>query len=280
MLRFMFGAALSALAFFVFANHPETVHRGIEAAREQIAVASENISRVAAGDRSGTHDENSNHAGQSTTVDAARARGLVVEMKTLSNEELWAVMDETDYDRRAAAGTLLLRRAHIPPSEQGVDAIKSRYFRSGSTEDLMTGFSYLGLLAQQGVSETTIVGQAERFVERYPRHEACDYAVWSLGELGSPELVPYFFEIAGNSQKYGPAARERAFCCLSQCGRYSPDQRLDMVPEFIELYEHSRDSQTRSWSLQALAHCAPGVRARSIADWKSWWARQDTLSRR
>jgi hypothetical protein len=47
-----------------------------------------------------------------------------------------------------------------------------------------------------------------------------------------------------------------------------------MVPNFIEVCEEARDPQTRSWSMQALAYCAPGVRAASVDDWKDWWARQ------
>lgn len=274
MLRFMLGAAVSAVIFYVLSNHPDLVHRGAAAAREQFAVAARNISSTTAGDKSAGSSDALELQEQSNAINPARSRALAAEMKGLSSNELWNVMDDSDFDRRAAAGAILLRRADIPASPQGVDEIKRRYFKSGRTEDLMTGFSYLGLLADQGVPERTIVTQAQRFVERYPQHEACDNAVWALGEVGSPELVPYFFQIVEDPKKYAPPARERAFCCLVQCGRYSPARRLEMVPNFIQVYDDSRDPQTRSWSMQALAQCAPGVRARSIDDWKSWWTRQ------
>ena len=273
MLRFMIGAAVSAVLFYVLSNHMDLVHRGVAAAREQVAVAAQNISSARPGGDSQRGQDADEPQAQSTEINVARARALVTELKGLSSDELWSVMDDSDFDRRAAAGAILLRRANIPASSQGVDEIKRRYFKSGRVEDLQTGFSLLGLLASQGVPERTIALQAQRFVERYPQHEACDNAVWALGELGAEDLVPYFFQIIEDPRKYGTPARERAFCCLVQCGRYSAAQRLEMVPNFIQVCEKTRDPQTRSWSMQALGYCAPGVRAGSIDDWKSWWTR-------
>ena len=246
MMRFMLGAAFSAVIFYVLANHPDLVHRGVAAAREQISVAAHNLTNAASRHGSAKDADDYEPEQRSTTIDPARARALVPELKNLSSDELWSVMDEPDFDRRAAAGAILLRRAGIPATAQGVDEIKRRYFKSGQTEDLQAGFSYLGLLAHQGVPERTIVPQAQRFVERYPQHEACDNAVWALGELGSEEMRGYCFQIVEHPEKYGTAARERAFCCLVQCGRYSPAQRLEMVPKFIQVYEDSNDKQTRA----------------------------------
>jgi len=269
MFKFTLGAITSALVCFVLTKHPELVRAWIRTARQQMAVAARNIS--AATDRS---DGASQPTGDSVQIHSRRASDLATQMADMSRDNLWAVMDDSDFDRRAAAGKVLLNRAEIPPSTQGIQVIKDRYFRSERTNDLKTGFSYLGLLATQGVPDDQIIVQAQGFVERYPRHEACDYAVWSLGELGSEELVPYFFQIVRDPKKYGPPARERAFCCLAQCGRYSPAQRVRMVPGLIEVYENARDRQTRTWSMQALAHCAPTTQARSIDDWKKWWSRQ------
>src|SRR5262245_8093927 len=271
MLKFMLGAITSAVVCFVVTKHPELVRKGVRVARQQIAVAAPNISAATDTDRS---EGESQAADDSTRIHPKRARELATQMSDMSQDELWAVMDDSDFDRRAAAGRILLSRAEIPASTQGIQAVKDRYFRSGQTNDLKTGFGYIGLLATQRVPEDEITTQAQRFVERYPRHEACDYAVWALGELGSEDLVPYFFQIVRDTKKYGPAARERAFCCLAQCGRYSPAQRMHMVPDLIDVYENARDGQSRTWSMQALAHCAPTTHARSIDDWKKWWSRQ------
>jgi hypothetical protein len=280
MLRFMLGAAVSAVICYVLTSHPDLVHRGAEVAREQIAVASRNLSAKVSTAYSRNHDESVDASseyepqGDSITIDPSRARALVSELNGLPSGELWNAMNEPDFDRRAAAGAILLKRSGIPDSTRGVDEIKRRYFKSGRTDDLKSGFSYLGLLASQAVPADAIVHQTQRFVERYPQHEACDNAVWALGELGSDEMVPYLFQIASQPEKYGAAARERAFCCLAQCGRYSPAQRLAMVPGFIEVYQETDDAQTRAWSLQALTYCAPSARADSIRDWKNWWSRQ------
>jgi hypothetical protein len=274
--RFILGAAISALIMYVLTQHPDLVRRGVTAAREQASIAARNISATSDGET--TQADADLYEPQSTAIDRTRAQALAAEMNGLSSDQLWNVMDESDFDRRAAAGSILLRRAKIANAPQGVDEIKRRWFKSGRTEDLQSGFSYLGLLACQDIPEGTIVLQAQRFVERYPKHEACDNAVWALGETGSEELVPYFFQIIDDSQKYGPPARERAFCCLVQCGRYSAARRLEMVPDFIRVCEDSRDSQTRAWSMQALAYCAPAARAHSIDDWKNWWSRQGRQS--
>jgi hypothetical protein len=271
MIKFTLGAITSALVCVLLTKHPELVRQGIRAARQQIAVAARNLSAATASDRA---DPEQRASDDSTRIHPRRVKDLSTQMADMSRDELWAVMNDSDFDRRAAAGRVLLSRAEIPASTQGIQVIKDRFFRSGRGDDLKTGFSYVGLLATQRVPEDQIVMQAQQFVERYPRHEACDYAVWALGELGSEELVPYFFQIARDPQKYGPAARERAFCCLAQCGRYSPAQRIHMVPDLIDVYENARDGQTRTWSLQALAHCAPTTHARSIDDWKKWWSRQ------
>lgn len=255
---------MSALVCYMLTKHPDLVRKGMMAAREQIGVAARNISAA-------TSSNSDDEADEPIRIHPRRARDLAGPMANMSRDQLWAVMEDSDFDRRAAAGKTLLARADIPPTSDGIQIIKDRYFRSGQTDDLKTGFAYLGLLATQGVE---ITKQSQRFIERYPKHEACDYAVWSLGETGSEQLVPYFFQIVRNPEKYGPVARERAFCCLAQCGRYSPRQRMRMVPELIDVYENASDKQTRSWAIQALAHCAPGTQARSIDDWKKWWSRQ------
>jgi hypothetical protein len=272
MFKFTLGVVTSAIIVYVLMNNPDLVRQGLEMARQQLAIAARNLSE--ASERTDWGSGRQEPDSDSTQVRPGRARALAAQMADLSHEQLWAVMDDVDFDRRAAAGQVLLDRAGIPASAPGIDVVKERYFRSGRANDLKIGFAYIGLLALQQVPEEEIVAQAQRFVERYPRHEACDYAVWALGELGSEEMIAYFFQIIDNPQKYGPAARERAFCCLAQCGRYSPARRVRMVPDFIEVYRNAQDAQTRTWSMQALTQCAPTAHARSIDDWTHWWSRQ------
>ena len=93
-------------------------------------------------------------------------------------------------------------------------------------------------------------------------------------------MVPYFLKIIEHDQTYGPAARERAFCSLVQCGRYSSGRRLELVPKFIRICENTRDLRTRSWAMQALGHCAPRARCRPIDEWRTWWAEQNDVASR
>ncbi len=276
MFKFLSGCAVTAVAFYVFANHPELVHRAIDAGKEQLTFASRNVSALASGDNvESAAESNEPTALRVTAIDYDRVSRLVPTMKGESSDDLWGVMDEDDYDRRASAAQILLGRARIPVTPHGVAAVQQKYLRSSQPESLQTGFSYLGLLAlQPDAPDDSIVRLAQGYVERHPRDQACDNALWALGELGSQEMVPYFFQVIDDERKYGTAARERAFCCLAQCGRYSQSQRLEMVPSFLQVYDQNRDAQTRAWTMQALAHCAPGVRARSIDDWRNWWSRQ------
>jgi hypothetical protein len=271
MFKFLFGAAVTSVAFYVMGNHPEWVQRTVALGRRQIAVASRNVSAMAS-------SENASPASRledrPTTINSTRARQRVSDMKALPADELWQVMDGDDYDSQAAAALVLLARAKIPASAEGIAVVNRKYLKSNRPELVRTGFSYLGLLALQDVPDISIIRSVQGYVERHPQDPACDNALWALGQLGSEQMVPYFFEVAENERKYGPAARERAFCCLVQCGRYSLARRSEMVPSLIEIYEESRDPQTRVWTLQALAHCAPRAQVDSIDEWKSWWATQ------
>ena len=271
MFRILFGAALASCAFYAMHTHPEWVHRVAEVARQELSVAARNCSSVAAhklGSRVFHPEE------RSTTIDRSRVRALTPEMNKLPSEQLWQVMGEDDYDRRAAAGQALLSRNRIPASAEGVEMIRRRYLRSRNPEEVTSGFSFLGLLALQGVPEEAVMELVQNQVEHHPQDRTCDNALWALGELGSDDAIPYFFQIVEQERKYGPVARERAFCCLVQCGRYSPAQRFDMIPELLDIAQRTRDPQTRAWAMQALGHCAPGVHLSSIEEWKAWWAAQ------
>lgn len=283
MFRFLFGVAFASAGFYIYSNHPEWIEQTTDVAREQFHVAVSNLSESATGrsDRSEDGDDAGTRSGRSrrfapedrpTTIDFDHVSRLTPEMKRLSSDELWVVLGEDDYDRRAAAARVLLGRANIPANEDGVEVVRRDYFRSRRADDITAGFSYLGLLALQDVSAPAVERLVRSYVERHPQERACDNALWALGQTGSADAVPYFFEVISDESKYGPAARERAFCCLVQCGRYSPAQRFEMIPKFIELAEASRDRQTRTWATQALVRCAPGARCTSLSDWKNWWA--------
>lgn len=263
MLRFMFGAAVASALCYVLSHRPEWLEKAAAACREHLAVAGRNLSAMSGQ----AFDDDA-----PTTIDFSRARRLAAQMEDWSDARLWAVMGDNDYDRRAAAGQILLARAGIPANDSGIDIIRQDYFRPRRPEGIMTGFSYLGLLALQDVSEEPVVRLLQGYVERHPQEQACDNALWALGELGSEDMIAYFFEVIENDWKYGPAARERAFCCLAQCGRYSTSRRLEMIPDFIRICEEAGDRQTRQWAMQALAHCAPRARCKSVEEWQLWWS--------
>jgi hypothetical protein len=271
MFRILFGAALASCAFYAMSTHPEWVHRASDVAREQIAVARRNYSSLAS--------HKLNHQPyrpeeRRSAIDRARVGVLAGELSDRSSEQLWQVMNGDDYDRRAAAAQILLARNRIPATSEGIDVVRRRYLRSRKAEDVAAGFSYLGLLALQGGPASAITELVQGYVERRPQDRICDNALWALGELGTEEARDYFLRIIEQEQKYGPVARERAFCCLVQCGRYSPAQRFELIPTLIDVAERGQDPRTRAWALQGLGQCAPGVACGSLDEWKAWWAAQ------
>ncbi len=208
-------------------------------------------------------------------VDQTRVATYLETYRQMSDQQLSDAMNETDYDKRAAASRIRLERAGVPITADGVDFIQSRYLSNPGNQAY--GFTLLGSLVQQGIGEEQATRIVLRFVEDHPQDAACDYALWALGETGSTEALEHFYTIAADTARYGAVARERSFCCVSQCGRYSAQTRYENIPRMIELAKRVPDAQTQNWCLMALRDMAPGVNLSSISEWESWWQKQTKL---
>jgi hypothetical protein len=127
------------------------------------------------------------------------------------------------------------------------------------------------------VADERITDVILRFVELHPMDPLCDNALWALGEIGTDDALEQFYAIAGDTNRYGPAARERSFCCISQCGRYSGQTHFENIPRILALGKRVRDPQTQQWCILALQYMAPGVNFSSIAEWEQWWQAQQKL---
>ena len=204
-------------------------------------------------------------------IDPAVAEGYLAKFRTMSDQELSASNIEEDFNKRAAAARVRLERAKIPVSSAGVEQVESRYVLAGDAKSRAYGFWLLGELALQGVADEEIADVILRFVEQHPTDPVCDNALWALGEIGSDDALEHFYEIAADTSRYGPAARERSFCCISQCGRYSGMTHFENIPRILELAKRVRDPQTQQWCVMALQFMAPGVALSSIPDWEKWW---------
>lgn len=275
MFRFLLGVAVASAGYYVISSHPEWVHDAVDVGRRQLEVASRNIKAAVKADHDGRERDAD---ARSTQIDSDRVERMLPAMERLDSDRLWRVLHEDDLQRRAAAGQVLLVRTGIPVSAEGVELVRQQYLQSPHLEEVMSGFTYLGLLALQDVREDSITRLVQSHVERRPRSQSCDNALWALGQVGSEDAADYFFKIIDQDQKYGPVARERAFCCLAQCGRYSRAQRLEFVPRFIQVYETAGDARSRTWAMQALGHCAPRARCRSIEEWQAWWSEQEEFA--
>jgi hypothetical protein len=210
-------------------------------------------------------------------IDQAVAASYLDRFRSLSDQELSGQNIEEDFNQRAAAARVRLERAGIPVSWAGVDIVESRYLTRADSKNRAYGFWLLGELALQGVADERITDVILRFVEQNPTDPICDSALWALGEVGSDDALEHFYEIAADTERYGPAARERSFCCISQCGRYSGTTRFDNIPRILELGKRVRDPQTQQWCILALQYMAPGVGLATIPEWEKWWQAQVKL---
>jgi len=210
-------------------------------------------------------------------IDRAVAESYLGKFRTLSDQELSSPLIEEDFNKRAAAARVRLERAKIPVSSAGVDQVEARYLSGGDSKARAYGFWLLGELALQGVADEEITDVVIRFVERHPTDPVCDNALWALGEMGTDDALERFYEIAADTSRYGPAARERSFCCISQCGRYSGTTHFENIPRILELGKKVRDPQTQQWCIMALQYMAPGVGLSTIPEWEKWWKTQVNL---
>ena len=207
-------------------------------------------------------------------IDPALAESYLAKFRALSDQELSAPNIEEDFNKRSAAARVRLERAKIPVSSSGVDQVKSRYLLAGDSKNRAYGFWLLGELALQGVADEEITDVILRFVEQHTTDPVCDNALWALGEIGTEDALEHFYEIAADTSRYGPAARERSFCCISQCGRYSGTTHFENIPRILELAKKVHDPQTQQWCIMALQFMAPGVGLSSIPEWEKWWQAQ------
>jgi len=213
----------------------------------------------------------------SNKIDQATADSYLEKFRSLSDQALSSQNIEEDFNQRAAAARVRLERAGIPVSSAGVDRVESRYLTGSDSQIRAYGFWLLGELALQGVADERITDVILRFVEQHPADPVCDNALWALGEVGTEEALEHFYEIAADTDRYGPAARERSFCCISQCGRYSGTTRFENIPRILELGKKVRDPQTQQWCIMALQYMAPGVGLSTIPEWEKWWKTQVNL---
>jgi len=209
-------------------------------------------------------------------IDSSKVSALVESYRSRNDTELGAAMNDPDYNKRAAAARIRLERDGISATAGGIETIRTRYL--GDPNRAAYGFWLLGNIAAQGAFGSAIRKVVLDWVEKHPHDPICDQALWALGETGSDEALEEFFKIAGDLDRYGPQARERSFCCISQCGRYSGRTRFEKIPRILELAKKHRDhQQTQGWCRLALHDMAPSVNAHSLEEWGKWWEAQQKL---
>jgi hypothetical protein len=208
-------------------------------------------------------------------IDIDRVRSFLPEFRSKPEDQLNAAENDKDFDRRAAAGYIRLDRAHVPVSAEGVRTVESEYLSEPSRRAY--GFVLLGNLATLGIGTGSIKEITMDFVESNPQSPDCDFALWALGETGDDDAFNQFIRIAGDTAHYGTKARERSFCCLSDCGRYSMTKRFDEIPRVLELARQAKDAQSQNWVMLALHDMAPGAAFGTVDDCQAWWDRQSKL---
>jgi len=130
---------------------------------------------------------------------------------------------------------------------------------------------YLGMLAGRDVAYDRIHPVLLGYARNDPDAKARQWAVEGLRFLGKDEVLDELF----TSFTEDPAmnVRDRAGCNLSDCGIFTRQQRLRMVPKLMALAAQSNLSpQMRNWCFLALREITDENQPADAVAWNRWYA--------
>lgn len=132
------------------------------------------------------------------------------------------------------------------------------------------GLWALGLMGNRGV-------QADRVVQVLTDHlkdtdeDSRRWAVEGLALVGSNQAIDPLLKAMHDDAS--ALVRDRAACSLAECGMFTHEQRLAVVPQLLAFTDDpALDAQTHGWAFQAL-HDITGQRLPNDSSaWRAWYA--------
>ena len=181
-------------------------------------------------------------------------------------------LNSDDFRVRGSAIEIDLVAANLSKSPDSVSNLVHR-LREVPADRPLTLWR-LGALGNRGVEPKLVLAQLLNYV--HDRNEETRYwAVEGLALLGTDETVdPLLDSFAHDASA---RVRKRAGCNLAKSGMLTKEQRINAVPELLNLFDDDAlDPSTRSWVYGALRLITGAQIANDATAWRKWWAHRDT----
>jgi len=129
---------------------------------------------------------------------------------------------------------------------------------------------YLGMLAGRGVNYERIHGVLLNYA-RYDQDAIVrQWAVEGMRFLREDEVLDELF--TSFTEDPATSVRDRAGCNISDCGIFTRQQRMKMVPKLIDLAMNPRiTGQMRSWTFLALKEITDEILPADALAWSRWY---------
>jgi len=197
-------------------------------------------------------------------------RGHVQDTDRLFHRVL-AALDSEDPRVRIAAVEIDLAANNLRKSPQSVAKLL-RQIRNDPLSRYLALWR-LGALGNRGVEPATVLATLLRYAHD-PNQQVRFWAVEGLSMLGTDEAINPLLSILAHD----PATqiRERAAVCLARSGLLNGEQRLNAVPELLNLADDdSLDSATQDLVYSTLEAITGASLGKDADAWREWWAHHD-----
>lgn len=170
-----------------------------------------------------------------------------------ANADLNLAMDGWKKDDHSA--DLIIERAQSDPQSRA----NSVYF--------------MGMLAGRGVAYDRIYPVLVNYAKNDPDATVRQWSVEGLRFLGTDEALDQLFDSFAMDRS--ATVRERAGCNVADCGIFTREQRMRMVPRLLSLLRDPRTSpQMRGWSFLALTEITDQNFPPNVSTWTDWYNQQ------
>jgi hypothetical protein len=128
----------------------------------------------------------------------------------------------------------------------------------------------LGILAGDGIAADRAHRELLSYARTHPDAVTRQWAVEGLQFVGSDATLDELFQIFTHDPSF--AVRDRAACNLADCGIFTRQQRLRLVPRLIDLVSDPQaNPQMLSWSYVALRDITGEKLPDDSAAWRGWY---------
>ena len=169
---------------------------------------------------------------------------------------------------RFANADLNLTLQGFGKNEQAAEALLTR---ARSDKDYRAwAVYYLGMLGGRGVEYDAIHQALLGYAKHDPDARVRQWAVEGMRYLGKEEVLDELLDSFTHDP--APAVRDRAGCNIADCGNFTRQQRMRMVPKLIDLAADSRTgAQTRSLCFLSLSEITDANVPGDATAWKNWY---------